>query len=954
MLGLTSLAQDTEVSKKSTVFYIRSFEFTAEEFGEVLGSVLGESYSMNDRIFPWLEQIEELEKQKKRPEETIWTVRYCGKTNKGPWTRHKQDLTQSTKAKSWFLTFLETTRRDHPEIALEPTIDMVALATAAEEFDPTVLNLREQILIALCGDGVLNMQVGGEDILTRFTQRDEEVFLHLHTKTRSLMNDLDDCPDKMARGLDIYIQNVRQYVNDNPASTGTDRREFTPALEACLLRQATPTVLSIGCALFTTMATDIGQDDHDDSEFYHSGRRSAEVVNACFDQIEHWEKPDGSPFKRGATKAMSNDGYLPFVDLFPWFRKDDHDFGNAGQLLLSYLNATSPLIVLTYGQLPSYFAMNGFQSLEAKWFYDVQRTANVKGGSDYFIRELGRPQICKIGESDDNVVIIQSYHPGYLAQAGLPAEKATRLFFMIHQVVWFSMGVALHALRDKNRQWNRNDLSFEVVEKVNEVLEPSHGFGKTFAAVVKETIEVTKAFSQGRSARREIRSRDKPKAKSTRACSPKKDIRKERKVRRKQQISAAARIPTDTAIGPYSLTIRATNLANDQAPRNDKQRFLLSWTETNSATNEQDHFTVGPISLPGKVYSAQTATIARNVFYTSEGLDIRDRAGNSQGEVKPLVTGKAKNVTLPISFIVLQSNIDDKGDQKFLEHWEDVTGIDIEDYLRDGATFGTSNTNPLGGSLPESFFQKTPNRSMLIPAVQHLHQGTLASYTALMNTHLVPIQTADLLWLFYEFFKDLCGSGASTSFDCGSGSETASSVFLSIAQFCRLPRYKNHPHIRTLLALVHLPETGIAERALAVNVVALAVEVLAKYTKGKKSMVIMHNNTKHTPAHAYYTINGTSEINSDKVAPYKEPTEEGGIEILEERIESDDESDSAVNLGKRTRADSSGSEESDAVTKPGKLSRLSRMSRRATQGGGVGQALEMDDEDDEMLLEAEE
>jgi hypothetical protein len=79
--------------------------------------------------------------------------------------------------------------------------------------------------------------------------------------------------------------------------------------------------------------------------------------------------------------------------------------------------------------------------------------------------------------------------------------------------------------------------------------------------------------------------------------------------------------------------------------------------------------------LPNGVWTRQTASTKRYIFYTDEGLDIRDNAGSSMGERKPTVTGKNKNCTLPISSLVLHANIEDEDDQQFLEHWEDVTGF---------------------------------------------------------------------------------------------------------------------------------------------------------------------------------------------------------------------------------------------------------------------------------------
>lgn len=49
------------------------------------------------------------------------------------------------------------------------------------------LNLREQVLIGLFGDGVLDLQAGGKDVMS-FTDKDQTVFLSLGTETVGLLD----------------------------------------------------------------------------------------------------------------------------------------------------------------------------------------------------------------------------------------------------------------------------------------------------------------------------------------------------------------------------------------------------------------------------------------------------------------------------------------------------------------------------------------------------------------------------------------------------------------------------------------------------------------------------------------------------------------------------------------------------------------------------------------------
>lgn len=121
------------------------------------------------------------------------------------------------------------------------------------------------------------------------------------------------------------------------------------------------------------------------------------------------------------------------------------------------------------------------------------------------------------------------------------------------------------------------------------------------------------------------------------------------------------------------------NVSINQAPRNERERHILSWSEPSlEDANQENHWSVGPLILPISVWSNSTASTKRELFYTGEGLDIRNTAGTPLGDRKLTVTGNTKNCTLPISVIVIHTSLEDKEDQRFLEHWEDVTGLDIE------------------------------------------------------------------------------------------------------------------------------------------------------------------------------------------------------------------------------------------------------------------------------------
>ena len=944
MLNLTTVDSETAADPDTTVFYIRTFEFTIDEFCAVLGLLMDASYDMNDKLFYWLELADSVEEAKRM--HTRWTVRYCGMTSGRAWSRHTQDISHASgKSNTWFGRFLKVTKEEYPEIIDNVQVDVVTGATSGSTLSAVSSDLREQLLISLFGLGVVNAQAGGGDVISPMNTGDEDAFLTLRTKTSSLLQLLQPCSEDVEESIETYVDRARKYTAKNPVSTGVDKRDFSSELQKHLRDQATPAMLSIGCALLTTVASDIGQDDHEDSTFYQSGRRSANIVNSCFDYLAYWEKPAGSAFKSGTTKTMSKSGYLPFADLFPWFKKDEADYAKAGELLLGYLSATKPLILLTYGQLPSYYALGSFKPLTIKSFFETQRSSNVDLGSDYFLQLFGQPHIRTIGvDGDDEVIVIPCYHPGYLAQAGLPSVKATTLFFYVHQLVWFSMGVALDLLQDTSRNWTRKELCGEIAVSLQKVLSTDHHFGRAFARVKQETIDATKAFTQGRAVRRRIKNVGQPKAKPTRSLSPKKAIRKERKRNRKLQITTTS-TSSSAAIGGYEIHVRATQLADAVAPRNDRDRHILSWKEPSLEMHGEDHqWTIGPLILPAGVLGDSSEK--RLMYYTGDGLDVRSPSGESQGEVKALHSGQSRTCTLPISALVVYAKLDETEDQEFLEHWEDVTGVDIDEYLMNAVPTGMSTTDPLAGRYPADFF-KTTTRSLPVPALKSLHKASMIAYITLVKKNCTPANPGDMLWLFSQFLQEMCDPADGISFNMASASESPSSVYRMLARFCHAPTYQNHPHLRTLLAVAHLPELGITERMLMSNIIVIALGTLAESTKKTTTITLKTANKTSKNGYASYKVKDLNEFHNGILAPFTPPKLEYDTEIIEESEETDDESDAGQELGKRKHDGDSDLEDNDDndhdfndTRRPEKMARGDRV-----QGG--------DDEgpDDEMLFD---
>ncbi|KAH6639761.1 hypothetical protein C7974DRAFT_449932 [Boeremia exigua] len=303
---------------------------------------------------PGLDLSASLRKNNVELEDVEWTIRYCGTTNGEAWDRHTGDMNKSSStAHTWFLQFLKVVSEEFPHIIDGIEIDVVP-STVLSKLVSADHDLREQYLISMCGVGAMNMQAGGSNI---------------------------PCPQYMRESVVNYGKEVQNYAKNNSESTGTDKRPFTSKLRDCIIKQATPAVVGpLQCALVTTIGSDIGPDSHEDSTFYASGRRSADIVNQCFDNLRNWESAVEGPLASGTsqTNLGSGDAYFTFGDIFAWPKKDKEDYTEAGTLLKSYLAATQPLIIFTYGALPTYFALDSFGDLTQAGYHKNQRTENYQ------------------------------------------------------------------------------------------------------------------------------------------------------------------------------------------------------------------------------------------------------------------------------------------------------------------------------------------------------------------------------------------------------------------------------------------------------------------------------------------------------------------------------------------------------------------------------------------------
>jgi hypothetical protein len=131
------------------------------------------------------------------------------------------------------------------------------------------------------------------------------------------------------------------------------------------------------------------------------------------------------------------------------------------------------VIVLAYGKLASCVALASFIESSEQFIAKVREDANADRDPNWFTALVGTPAMCSIG----SVVVIPSFHPGHIAYAGSLAPYLIELFFLVHQIAWFAIDVAMNC----DKSLPRNVICKKVLQEVESILKSEHDFGERFS-----------------------------------------------------------------------------------------------------------------------------------------------------------------------------------------------------------------------------------------------------------------------------------------------------------------------------------------------------------------------------------------------------------------------------------------------------------------------------------------
>ena len=415
-------------------------------------------------------------------------VRYCGTSRqRSAYGRHAHDLVSPTPdIKSLFMRVCHDL---YPEVVEAAQID--ELPDGEVEFQlmhsqDWVRDLREQSMIALFGqETLLNTARGGVGRQAAHHQLDNDQFSALGTTLLTNLA-LYNQPFLNVDAVNAYARQVQQYANANSATTGTRRYPITDSVRDMLAEMAIP-VLVNKYPVMVTIGADLPLEMQQEVKpWYKGGFDSADLSIEILNNLGGCELG----YLTSATsyvRTMYDNKQLPFVDLFPWTKKDDQDFDAALGLLRHYLQATKPIIVLTFSQKVSSAALGNFQQA---WGAKVHQ----------MIQLLGTLTLSKYDEiPEDNFddtccIVIPCIHPGYVQYSTVRQDVTVRLISKAMAVVWLAMDEAIKW--SKKGDLTKRQICEKVMQSVDRKVNSGTDFGKTLAELKNELADINLKAAQ--------------------------------------------------------------------------------------------------------------------------------------------------------------------------------------------------------------------------------------------------------------------------------------------------------------------------------------------------------------------------------------------------------------------------------------------------------------------------
>jgi hypothetical protein len=279
-----------EAEPGETVFYMRTWAFTLEEFTDLIQAMFEEGFGSHDAPYELLELIQDVD-----PVVDAGTniyLRYLGTTTMGVWERHERDLrtrNQNDSLRSVFFNFCE---RMFPHVMEAVQLDEFPDATLCGELDAHrqhTVDIREQAMIALFGPTtLLNVAKGG--LNAKFVAQASENAA-IATLNTSLLQKLPwynkAFPDLEA--IRRYSQEVQDYAQSHPATTNTARYPIDNNVKDLIYDAAIPAMIG-NYSMMVTVGSDLTPDATEGPKtWYKGGLESSNLVIDIIDDLARTE-----------------------------------------------------------------------------------------------------------------------------------------------------------------------------------------------------------------------------------------------------------------------------------------------------------------------------------------------------------------------------------------------------------------------------------------------------------------------------------------------------------------------------------------------------------------------------------------------------------------------------------------------------------------------------------------
>lgn len=488
MISLSPATPNAPSEEATAVFYVRTFTFYLEEFLLLIQLCLDEfGGNLPNQVLAWQQLLTRLSDDED-PLTPIY-VRYIGYTTRpaAVLLRFHEDMT--TKKVSGFNgDFLRICRNEFPEVLAAVEIEVFDKATIEvplRHAQAQVPDLREQSAIALFGPTLLNTSVGGVDALIEPDPQDLNEFGAFRTRTivKFELFTTKQYIDKI-RGV---FRAAQVYANNHPATTNTVSFPITDQVRDYMANQAMPATYK-GCTIMLTIGSDLGTESYSSLiPFFHGGVRSSLVTMEAMENLAYTELGYSSTAER-RLPDLQKQGFLPFIDLLPWARKDMQDLPYAMQLLRRNMHASNPVIAVTYSPLVTGVCLGACHQKEG-----MRRDESISKVSGTLVMSKYDHDPA---ENDDDrcFIVIPCIHPGSLRYAK-DDKHLGRIFAKTLAVAWVAMDVAFDVLQNES---NKRKACQQIIARVNAKTGPHTDFGKTFQKVRDDYHAATATFHKAK------------------------------------------------------------------------------------------------------------------------------------------------------------------------------------------------------------------------------------------------------------------------------------------------------------------------------------------------------------------------------------------------------------------------------------------------------------------------